>query len=209
VASRTRRVAYAASLLVVLTACSATTSNTHSGSGAPSSHPVSMSPGMGMSPGMKMSPGMNMRDAARQAGPSRAARMICGREIRGDISRKLAVGTVAPGTVTWDNMVYSCSYQLGEGPLVLSVQDSPNDAIGRAYFRSTRQNAEKAQPLHGLLSLGLPSYETPDGSVVFLKDGKTLTVDASKLQDSIGPSHLSRSALAYAVAADVVACWSE
>jgi hypothetical protein len=152
---------------------------------------------------------MDMRDAARQAVPSRAARMICSREIRSDISRKLAVGTVAPATVTWDNMLYSCSYQLGEGPLVLSVQDSPNDAIGRAYFESTRQNAVKAQPLHGLLSLGLPSYKTPDGSVVFLKDGKTLTVDATKLQNSNGPSHLSRSDLAYAVAADVVACWSE
>jgi hypothetical protein len=203
VALRTRQVAYAASLLVVLTACSATHGNVHSGSGTPSSHPTSMSQGM------RMSPGMDMRDAARQAGPSRAARMICSREIRGDISRKLAVGTVAPGTVTWDNMLYSCSYQLGEGPLVLSVQDSPNDAIGRAYFERTRQGAEKAQPLHGLLSLGLPSYETPDGSVVFLKDGKTLTVDATKLQDSIGPSHLSRSDLAYAVAAAVVACWSE
>jgi hypothetical protein len=66
-----------------------------------------------------------------------------------------------------------------------------------------------AAPLSGLLSLGLPSYETRSGSVVFLKDGKTLTVDATGLPNSIGPSSLSRSELAYAVAADVVACWSE
>jgi hypothetical protein len=135
--------------------------------------------------------------------------MICSPEIRGDISRKLSPDAVAPGTITWESALYTCSYQLAEGSLVLSVQDSPNEAVGRRYFGSTRQSARKASPLPGLLGLGLPSYETPSGSVVFLKDGKTLTVDATGLPNSIGPSSLSRSELAYAVAADVVACWSE
>jgi len=63
--------------------------------------------------------------------------------------------------------------------------------------------------LKGLQAFGLPAYESADGRVVFLKDGKTLAVDAGALPRVAGPGGESRTEVAYAVAADVVGCWSE
>lgn len=203
-AARTRQRALAVSLLVLLAACS-TNGSVNSGSTS------SSSPDTSMTPGMKVTPGMKMRDASTRSGPSSAARMVCSQEIRSDIQRKLPTSAVPSGAATWanTNTIYTCTYRLPVGPLVLSVQDAANVIAGQKYFRSTRQIATGAQPLQGLAGLGLPSFQTSDGSVVFLKDGKTLTVDASRLPNRIGASHLSRTDLAYAIAADVVACWSE
>lgn len=85
----------------------------------------------------------------------------------------------------------------------------PRSSLRRQVLRKSRQQAGATQPLRGLLGLGLPSYKTPSGTVAFLKDGKSLAVDASGLPRESGPDHQSRFDLAYAIAADVVACWSE
>jgi hypothetical protein len=216
-----------AGLLIFLTACSATDASVSSMSDRPSSSHQSMSPGMSMSsgssgmsmspgspsmsmsPGMPMSPGMSMRDAARTSGPSPTARMICGDEVRGDVSRIFANPALSSGQVAWADRLFTCAYQLPDGKLVLSVKDSANARTGHRYFLETQRRAEGAKPLGGLLDLGLPSYETPDGTVVFLKDGKTLRVDASQLPHRTGAKGKSRADVAYAVAAAVVACWSE
>ena len=57
--------------------------------------------------------------------------------------------------------------------------------------------------------MGLPSFATPDGNVAFLKDGKTLRVDASGLPATTLPQGSSNGEVAYAVAAAVVGCWTE
>ncbi len=44
---------------------------------------------------------------------------------------------------------------------------------------------------------------------MFLKDDKTLTVDATRLPATNGPADLSRSDLAYQIATDVIGCWRE
>ncbi|MEO6821546.1 MAG: hypothetical protein ABI468_03435 [Candidatus Nanopelagicales bacterium] len=62
--------------------------------------------------------------------------------------------------------------------------------------------------LSGLASLGLPAFETPNGMVAFLKDDKTLQVDASAMTSLIGPQRLTRSGVAYQIATDVLACWN-
>jgi hypothetical protein len=134
--------------------------------------------------------------------------MVCGEEVRQDISHSLAEASLSRGTSTWADRLFTCTYLLPHGRLVLSVQDSPNDRSGYRDFVETRKSAEGAESLGGLLSLGLPSYETPDGTVVFLKDGKTLTVDASDLRRP-GAEPRSPVDVAYAVAAVVIACWSE
>ncbi len=190
-------------VLLLLTACSATQAATPAASNSPSGS------GTPMSPGMSMSPGMNMRGAAMTPGPSAPARMICSNEIRRDIQRNLQRSSPPSRTHSWAHGLYRCSYRLPEGKLVLTVKDSPNVESGRAYYRHGRAAANRPRRLPGLLSLGLPGYETPDGMAVFLKDGKTLQVDASRLPQRIGPRPQSRTDVAYAIAADVVACWSE
>ncbi|MFF3976434.1 hypothetical protein [Streptomyces sp. NPDC001828] len=57
--------------------------------------------------------------------------------------------------------------------------------------------------------LGNPGYESPGGTVVILKDGKTLRVDATGMPTASGPHKLSRAELAYEIASDILGCWSE
>jgi hypothetical protein len=47
-----------------------------------------------------------------------------------------------------------------------------------------------------------------DGAAVFLKDDKTIRVDATGLPARDGPSGDSRTDLAYTIATDILACWA-
>lgn len=143
------------------------------------------------------------------AAPSASARMVCSPEIRRDVALTLALRSLAAGDVTWTKELYTCTYQTVGGALVLSVKDSPDAATGRGYFNTLKGRLGPTRPLVGLAAFGLPAYETQDGTVVFLKDGKTLTVDATELAPESIPDHQSPADVAYAIAADVIGCWSE
>lgn len=157
-----------------------------------------------LSPGMKAA--AERPDTAR---PSAAARLVCGDEIRTDVSRIFALATPVSATSTWQGGVFTCTYRMPSGPLTISVKDTLAGASGQAYFNALRAFDGAPPLLKGLEAFGLPSYETTDGRVVFLKDGKTLAVDAGSLPMVAGPSGESRTDVAYAVAADVIGCWSE
>jgi hypothetical protein len=60
-----------------------------------------------------------------------------------------------------------------------------------------------------MASFGLPAFDSADGTVVFLKDGKVLSVDARKVAHRDLPKGFSREGVAYAVASAVIGCWSE
>ena len=63
-----------------------------------------------------------------------------------------------------------------------------NDAsVGEAHFAELQAGLENAEDIEGLLGLGLPSFSTGDGIVAFLRDGKTLVVDATALPAGLGP----------------------
>ncbi len=189
----------AATLLV--TGCATTEAASVPSASQPSSPSMSMAPGMTMAPGMRLS-GMGGR-------PSATARMVCGSEIRQAVAGVLGLPAMPAAGSTWSNGLFSCTYRLASGPLVLSVDDSDSVSAGRRYFTALEGRASDPQPLRGLQTFGLPSFRTAAGTVAFLKDGKTLVVDATAQSGSIGQHHLSPSDLAYAVAADVIACWSE
>ena len=72
-------------------------------------------------------------------------------------------------------------------PLVLSVHDTPDAAVGEAHF-ADQQAGLDAEEIEGLLGLGLRRSLTGDGVVGFLRDGKTLEVDATALPDGLGPT---------------------
>lgn len=197
--ARTRLLVPLAALTILAAGCATTDASSRP---APATSPrTSASAGSSMS-------GMSMPDMATGAGPSATARMVCGAEIRGNVARVSALSAPA-GTSTWADHLYTCTYRLPAGSLVLSVKDSADAASGKQFFARLRQHVGHTTPLSGMLSLGLPSFQTSDGTVVFLKDGKTLTVDATRLPSTIGRYRQSRPDLAYAVAASVVACWSE
>jgi hypothetical protein len=156
-----------------------------------------------MSPELQTAPQQSVRP------PSAAARMICSDEIQTAVTRTFGLTTPAAGRSSWQGGLFTCTYRLPTGPLTLSVKDSLVASSGRAYFNALRAFDGTPRLLTGLEAFGLPSYETTDGRVVFLKDGKTLAVDAGSLPKVAGPGGQSRTDVAYAVAADVIGCWSE
>ena len=80
---------------------------------------------------------------------------------------------------------------------------------GRTYFDHLRHQSAGAIPISGMESFGLLAFETTSGQVAFLKDDKTLLVDATGLSPRRLPSGTSRQDVAYAVAAAVIGCWNE
>jgi hypothetical protein len=204
---KTWQLGLVAALCVAVTGCaSSDKTGTAADAVQPTPSGMTMGSGMTMANGMTMGPGETMGAADV---PSDSARLVCGSEIGTAISKLAALPSTVKGTATWADQLYTCTYQLPAGPLVLSVQDTSDEATGLAYFRSLRTQLRPTRPLRGLEGLGLPAYENADGHVVFLKDGKTLDVDASALTSPVGPQHATPADVAYEVGTDVIGCWSE
>lgn len=147
--------------------------------------------------------------AGESAGPSPAAKMVCEPEIRERIAQILALSAPPQPESTWSGGLFSCVYRLPEGTLVLSVQESAGPEAARAVFDAKKARLDRADPIDGLANLGLPAYQSADGTAVFLKDSFTLTSDAAGLSEPAGPHHVTRTAIAYQIATDVLACWAE
>lgn len=170
---------------------------------------ASMPQGTSTSRALSMSPGMSMPASSQPADvPSVSARMVCGPEIRRDVTMVLALPTPPAARTTWTNNLYTCAYQLPTGRLLLSVKDAYDHASAVAYFASLSQHLGTTSTLTGMSALGLPAFEAAGGVVVFLKDDKTLEVDASDLRGQVIPDHQTPSDLAYTVATDVLGCWT-
>lgn len=149
-------------------------------------------------------------DMSSTGGPSSAASMICTSEIGDAVARTFALSTTPESSDSWsqDTRVYTCSYQLAGGSFELSVQDAADDASGLAYFDGLRQRLPGATELRGMENFGFPAFASTD-QVVFLKDGKTLRVDAAEVPKEALRDGYSQRDAAYAVASAVIACWTE
>ncbi|WP_157597386.1 hypothetical protein [Streptacidiphilus rugosus] len=160
-------------------------------------------------PSASTPPGMPMPGAAQATAPSATALMVCSPEIRKDVTKILTPANAPTTTTTWTDHLYTCTYHLPTGQLVLTVKESPDAASATSYFEALRTRLGRTTPLTVAQALGNPGYESPGGTVVILKDGKTLRVDATRLPAASGPHHLSRSDLAYEIASDILGCWNE
>lgn len=153
--------------------------------------------------------GMVMKDSAMSAAPSAAAKMICGAEAARSVQRNLELSTSPQGNHTWHAMTYTCTYPVGTGNLALSVKDLDSPSEGKAWFEATRARLGQAKAITGMANFGFPAVETATGKVAFLKDSKTLVVDASGIPAASLPSGATRQGVAYAIASGIIACWSE
>ena len=154
--------------------------------------------------------GMAM-DMSDMSGPSKPAAMICSDETRDAVRRTFALSSAPSSTHSWNKqqMLYSCVYDVRGSRLTLSVYDAMDVAAGRSHFDRLRLRLTGVHALRGVQALGFPSYQSAGGHVVFLKDGKTLDVDAGRLPASALPKGFSRTEAAYGVASAVIACWTE
>lgn len=184
-------------------------STTGSSSSTPTSRHLSMSPGESMAGMTSSAAAPPPASSSTAAGPSKQARMICQSEIRRNVSTLMALNTPPPSKASWADHLYTCTYQLPAGPLVLSVKELPDVNTAGSYFNATRQRLGLKKVLAGMTGLGLPAYENRTGTVLFLKDNMALEVNATALPRQVGPHNVSPAALAYTVATGVLACWTE
>lgn len=140
--------------------------------------------------------------------PSSSARMICGSETRHNVATLLALPAPPTASTTWVDHVYTCTYHLAQGPLVLSVHEAGSVPAARSYFDALRDHLGTTHALRGAAGLGLPAFETAAGNVVFLKDDKTLQVDGTQLPRNVERSQRTPTDLAYTLATDILGCWS-
>ncbi len=150
-----------------------------------------------------------MSHHSRRSAPSKSAAMICSKETRAAVVRTFGLKTTPASLHSWGGQTFRCSYQLPGGDLNLSVKDLAAAKPGRAYFDALRSRLPGARPIVGMENFGFPAFETPGGNVGFIKDHKTLWVDASRIPVRDLPAGFSRTEVAYGVAAAVIACWSE
>lgn len=146
-------------------------------------------------------------------GPSQAARMVCSGQVVADVTRILGLDEKTEPSSSWTKPDFRCAFDTPGGPLVLTVHDADDESAGEQHFQRMQSAQAGARPIKGVSGLGLPAYETPEGITSFVKDGKTLTVDASRLTGRDGrlgtEQDMTRSEIAYAVASSVLTCWTE
>ena len=139
-------------------------------------------------------------------GPPDRAVMVCTGQVADGLTQILRLDA-RPHTVTdWADPVYTCTYHLPMGALVLRVNVSDSDQAAQAFFADRRAEQPQAETLSGL---GEQAFRAGDGNVTVVKDDLTLTVDATALPETFGDNGQRRSAFAFEVASQVMGCWTE
>jgi hypothetical protein len=143
-------------------------------------------------------------------GPSVSARMICTEdEISNAITLTLGLTGRPPKSSTWVKPVFTCTYRLDEGPLILTVTEFPSAKAALQNFNQTKsQYAKDKVPVQTLDALGVPSFLASDDVLLSVKTSHLLRVDVSRLPKTVGPLHRARRDLAYLVAEAILRCWS-
>ncbi|MEP7180042.1 MAG: hypothetical protein ABI775_13220, partial [Pseudonocardiales bacterium] len=178
---------------------------------ATQTRPKTLSPGAAMTPGMIMPDGSTMGAAAPSASkaaqekPSDSAAMVCAAETRSAIKTILVIKQVPAGTATYADHLFTCTYKLAMGPLILSVKESPDRPSTDSYYTALRQAFSNTENVDGL---GEAAWGTKDGTVVLRKDNDVLRVDATGLPAEFGAQHSKRNDFAYEIASNILGCWT-
>lgn len=184
--------------------------------GCASGHSTTSNAGSAASPGKSISsaqspsvssiaPGQTVAAPAAQAVPTATAKMVCGADIMGKVVQVLKLTKRPVTTTTWADQLYTCTYALPMGPMVLSVKQSRTNADAKAYFNALRSKLGSTESLDGL---GEGAYRTTTGIAVVVKDNMTLEVDATRLPAVFGPEDQKRTDLSNQIASDVLGCWT-
>jgi len=139
------------------------------------------------------------------AEPSPSARMVCGEEVRKDLSTALGVAPVLVTPPTWIDHRFACDYVYPNGTLSISVKELDNARQTARYFDQLGTQLDRRPRT---IRLGQGAFTTADGSLVVRKDWKVLHVDISKLPAQFGQPPAPRSQIANKVGVTVMGCWT-
>ena len=146
------------------------------------------------------------RGGAAAAKPSASTAMICNAETHKAIAEVLRLPHSPTSSSSWADDVYTCTYRLAIGNLVVSTKQSHDATTARRYFAAARGRLAPTETLYGL---GAAAYGNRAGIVVLVKDDDTLTVDARGLPAVFGPENSKRYDFAYQIASDILGCWTD
>ena len=190
---------------LLMTGCAGTAPQTQSGSNPEPAHV--------MPDGTVMSGSEHEDHEAEhqnEHGPSAAAQMICAGQVVTAVANVLELGSEVSPSSSWEKPMFTCTYEIDGQPLVLSVHDATSQADGEEYFAALQNSTDNAATIEGTLGLGMASFSTGEGIVAFMRDGKTLLVDATALPAGLGADKTTtQSQAAYSIATAVLVCWVE
>jgi hypothetical protein len=191
----------------LMAGCATSKAATNSSPHRPVPAGTSMSPGMRRPDGSIMGAGTTAAPsaAAHTDRPSASAAMICNSEVRNDIIQVLALKTAPHSTARFVDHLYTCTYRLPAGPLVISVKDLADAPATSRYYITLRHMLGNPAAVAGL---GQGAFGTSDGKIVLRKDSHVLQVDASGLPAVFGAQSEKRSDFAYEIASDILGCWT-
>lgn len=190
---------------LLMTGCAGTAPQTQSG---PNPEPAHVMPD---GTAMSGSEHEDHEDAhENEHGPSAAAQMICAGQVVTAVANILELAKEVSPSSSWEKPNFTCTYEIDGQPLVLSVHDASNQTEGDEHFMALQNSTDNAATIEGALGLGMRSFSTGEGIVAFMRDGKTLLVDATALPTGLGADGTTtRSQAAYAIATAVLVCWVE
>ncbi|NYJ05428.1 hypothetical protein [Petropleomorpha daqingensis] len=137
--------------------------------------------------------------------PPSSATMICSDEIRSQVTGALDLDSTPTPQSAWADHVYTCTYAVPMGTLVLAVTVAPSVDAAGAELDALRTQVGATAPEQGF---GARAYSAPGGVLVAVKDNLVLTVDATALPDDLGAGHQRRIDVVRLLAAGVFACWT-
>jgi hypothetical protein len=127
------------------------------------------------------------------------AEEVCEDMVRDAVEAVADAPLALPQQGSWADRTYTCTYDVGDGQLVLSVEVLRSRAGARARYREARAAADVDQRLHGI---GQQAFQATDGTLVARKDSFVLTVDPELV-----PARLDKADLAFAATTAVMTCW--
>lgn len=121
---------------------------------------------------------------------------MVGDAIEASIEGKLA----APQQGGWQGDTYVCTYNVGDGSIVLGVRVLATTTGAKALYRRTLKAATVDQKFNGL---GQESFQAKNATITARKDRFVLTADPTLL-----PPRLNKRDVAFAAVAAVLSCWT-
>ena len=144
-------------------------------------------------------PGSSLAGAKDADGDANPATDVCAPMVANGIIEFLGGPLPSPQQGAWAGHVYTCTYPLGGGQLVLTVtQLRTKAAATTAYNRLVRRTTRRTR----LNGLGNAAYQTPDGTLVARKDQFVLDADPTGAPPGVRPADL-----AFAAVVAVMGCW--
>jgi len=147
--------------------------------------------------------GLAMAPPAASA-PDRASRKtateVCEEMVKEAVEAVAQQPLASPQQGAWLGQTYTCTYNVGDGSLVLRVDVLGSRTGARAAYRQVRLASTVDQTFRGI---GQAAFQAKDGTLVARKDRFLLTADPSAL-----PARLSKQDLTFAAVSAVLTCWT-